>query len=453
MEKDIGTQLVEFAVNTKYEDIPKETLEFTKCLTLKTVAGMLAGSRKPSGQKMAGVIRDRRLPEEVGVMGSGFKTSLWEGLFLNAYFAHASELEDDRWLEGVSWDITVIPLLLSLAEKLELSGKALIEALVLGLEVHTRTCLFDAWHLGLNLVPGAVGPAVGAAKALNLDVNETAAAVGLAMSGVPLSMVNLGTDAHYFESALMSLQGMIAAEMANVGLRGNPDIATYLTDYLGKEYVAPDKMVEDLGKRWVLREIQVKKYPCCIILHRHIDLVIELKKKHNLPYGDIEVIEVLTSGRGEELVNRPEPKDENDLQFSFQNALAAAMLDGDANLQHFTPDAVVDARLRQARSRVKLVMQADNLSADLSDAVSDARDTPARIVIKTKDGREFSGEKTYALGHPEDPLTLEQFRELYSKFTRGILSEKDLSVTAEMILNLEGLNNVKELAGILVLED
>lgn len=114
MEKNIGTQLAEFAVVTKYEDIPKETLEFTKCLTLKTVAGMLAGSTKPSARKMAGLIRDKKLPEEVGVMGCGFKTSLWEAILLNGYFAHASELEDDRYLYGVSWDITVIPLLLSL---------------------------------------------------------------------------------------------------------------------------------------------------------------------------------------------------------------------------------------------------------------------------------------------------------------------------------------------------
>lgn len=440
MEKDIGSRLVEFAVKTKYKDIPAETLEFTKCLTLKTVAGMLAGSVKPSGRKMAGLIKDKKSPEKLGVVGSGFKTSLWQAVLLGSYFAHASELEDDRFEGGVSWDITVIPLLLPLGEKLGLSGKALLEALVVGLEVHTRTCLFSAQHVGQFLVPGAVGPAIGAAKALGLGIKETSAAMGLALSGVPLSVVNLGTDAHFFESALMALQGIMAAEMAKAGLKGNPDIARCLSDYLGRERVVPEKMVEDLGKRWMLREIQIKKYPCCIILHRQIDSVIELKKKHNLPWEDVEVVEVHASS-GDTICDRPDPRDENDLQFSFQHVLAVAMLNEDVGLEHITMDAVVDPVLKEARKKVKFILHPELSSEYLM--------APSRVVIKTKDGREFSRERMYPLGHPKDPLTVEQFKGLYSKFAGGILPDKDIPKTSKMILNLEKLRSIKELTKML----
>ena len=61
MEKEIGRRLAEFAVETKFEDIPKEVIEFTKGLTLKTVAGMLVGSKKPSGQKMTELIKQQPL--------------------------------------------------------------------------------------------------------------------------------------------------------------------------------------------------------------------------------------------------------------------------------------------------------------------------------------------------------------------------------------------------------
>ena len=216
MEKDIGRQLVEFAVGIRYDALPPEVSEFTKSLTLKTVAGILAGSTKPSGKKMARLIRDKKLPGEAGIIGGGFRTSLWEAVLLNGFFAHASELEDDRIDESgaVSWDITLIPLLLPLAEKLELSGKRFLEALVAGLEIHARTCLFNPDHLGQLFIPGAVGPAVGACKALGLNSDQTMGALGLAMSGVLLWIKNFGTDGHYLESALMSLQGVIAAEMA-----------------------------------------------------------------------------------------------------------------------------------------------------------------------------------------------------------------------------------------------
>lgn len=440
MEKNIGIQLAEFAVNTKYEDMPKETLQFAKCLTLKTVAGMLAGSTAPSARKMAGILKEKKLPREVGVIGSDFKTSLWEAVFLNAYFAHAKELEDDRYVQadGVSWDITVIPLLLALAEKFGLSGKALLEALVVGLEVHARTCMSSTMHLGLFVLPGAIGPAVGAARALGLGVKETASSIGLSMSGVPISMANFGTDAHYFESALQSLQGIMAAEMAQRGLGGNSDLATYLTSHLGKDKVVPGRLVEDLGKRWVFREIQVKKYPCCLANHRQVDLVIEMRREHNLSFDDVEVIEMHSRRKGDYRNNRPDPKTEGDLQFSFQHNLGTAMLYGDLGVEHYSAEAVLDPKLREARAKVKFVPAPDN-------APEDSVDVPACVVIKTKDGRTFSGGRKYAIGSFQEPLTVEQFRGLYHKFASGLLSEKVISKTADLILNLEELPAAKDL--------
>lgn len=442
MEKDIATQLVEFALQTKYEDIPKEVIDYCKQLTLKTVSGMLAGSAKPSGRKLAGIIKDQKLPKQVGVMGSGFKTALWEGVFLNSYFAHASELEDDRFNGGITWDITVIPLLFPLAEKLNLSGKAFLESLVAGLEVTVRTGIFSAKHLGLGQIPGAVGPAVAAAKVLGLGAQETAAAVGLAMSSVPLAVVNYGTDAHYFESALMSLQGMMAAEMAQKGLAGNPDLATYLKNFMGKERVVPEKMVEDLGRKWVLCEIWIKKYPCCFLQHRQIDSVIELKKQHNLSLEEVKEIEVHTS-LAEKICDRPEPKNERDIQFSFQHVLSAAMLDGDVNLKHISEKAVNDPKFREARSKVTLIYHPE-LTIEFNKA-------PARVVIKMKDGKEFSRERMYPIGDPtHDPLTTEQVQGLYAKFSKGVLGKKDISRVADMILTLEDLKNLKGLINTLV---
>ncbi len=441
MGKDIATQLVEFALKSKYEDIPQEVIDYTKRLTLKTIAGMLAGSAKPSGRKMAGIIKDQKLPEEVGIMGSGFKTALWPAVLLNAYFAHASELEDDRFNGGISWDITVIPLLFPLAEKLSLSGKSLLESLALGLEVTVRTCLWGAKHLGLGQIPGAVGPAVAASKVLGLGVEEATGALGLALSSVPLAVTNYGTDAHYFESALMSLQGMIAAQMAEVGLAGNPDISTFLTNFLGKERVVPEKIVEELGEKWMVCEIWIKKYPCCFLQHRQIDSVLELKKRHGLSFEDVKAIDVHAS-LAEKICDCPEPKNEGNLQFSFQHVLSASMLDGDVNLKNISPEAVDDPKMKDARRKVKIIYHPE-WTIEFNKA-------PARVVVKMKDGREFERERAIPIGHPQEPLTTEQYLELYGKFTRGVLSEQDISKTANMILSLEELRSVKELIDIIV---
>jgi hypothetical protein len=55
----------------------------------------------------------------------------------------------------------------------------------------------------------------------------------------------------------------------------------------------------------------------------------------------------------------------------------------------------------------------------------------------------------YTIGSRQEPLTIEQYKELYSKFTMGILSNDQVDKTLEAILNLEKLNDVIELMNIL----
>ena len=438
----IGQQLAEFTVKTKLEDVPKETIEFVKQLILKTTAGMLAGSVFPAGDKVTKFILERNQAPEVGVIGRSLKTSLWEAVLAHTIFAHASELEDNRFgmKGGTSWDITVLPVTFAIAEKNKLSGKEFLEASIVGLEVHCRTCAFPTEHLGLQVVPGAVGPAAGAARALGLDTKKTASALGLATSTVPVAALNFGTDAHYFESAMHSLHGLMAAEAARIGMTGNPEIGRYLRYMLGKDKVNPDEITDSLGSEWRLRGICVKKYPCCFGSHRQIDSVLEVMNENNLSYEQIEEVEVQIS-RVDRVLNRPDPKTLGDLQFSFQYILAAAMIDRDVNLGHFTDEKVSDAKLGEGRGKVKIVVHDDWPTGTL--------EAPSLIVVKLKDGRQFSKERKYPIGAPQEPLKLEQFKELYHKFTQGRLSKEQVERTGDDILNLEKLDDVRGLMNVL----
>jgi len=434
--KDIAEPLVEFITKTRLEDIPERTLEFVKGLALKTASGILAGSAMPTGKKMADYIKGRKQVPEVGIMGHGFKASLWDAVLAHTMFAHHSELEDDKFGGGTSWDITVFPITFSVAEKEGLSGKEFLAASAIGLEVHCRTCLFPTEHVGLQLVPGAVGPAAAAARALGLDSQETTWALGLGMSAAPVSFLNFGTDAHYFESAMQSLHGLMAGEMARAGMTGNPAIGRFLSYLLGKEKVNPEAVIEGLGKRWMLEEIWVKKYPCCFGTHRQIDCQLDAMREHHITYDQIEMVEVHIS-RVDKILDRPAPKTLGDLQFSLQHVLAAAMVDEDVNLGHFTPESVDDERLREAREKVKVSIHYDWPSGTM--------ESPAVLVIDLKDGRKISTERQYAVGAPQDPLARDQFLYLYRKFTQGILDDEQVDRTMDQILNVEKLDNLETL--------
>jgi 2-methylcitrate dehydratase PrpD len=441
----VANRLAEFTVKTQIGDLSPQALLSAKQLALKTVAGMLAGSSMDAGARVAEFVRKNPDGEQVGVVGHGFKASMWKAVFANAFFAHQSELEDDRLNTGTSWDITTFPMLLPLAQERDMSGAEMVVASAVGLEVMARTCqFFPQGYLGLSIVPPSIGPSALAARAMQLDVAQTAAAFGLAMSGIPLSYANFGTDAHFFETSMQTLHGLTAAQGASLGLSSNPDIVRFLTGLLGKERVDGALITNGLGQEWQFTEIWVKKYPCCLYTHRYIDGFLDLVREHNFSYSDLQGIRLHVAAGAMEVCNRPSPQTVGDLQFSFQHIMSAVAMDGDVNYRHIHKDIIGDPDYVQARTQVEVVVRSD-WSARLP------VETPALLEIMLKDGRVLTNARQYPTGTIQEPLSLDFVKGLFKKFVGENLAEADKQFVANAIGELETLDrkDVRHVLGIL----
>lgn len=66
-----------------------------------------------------------------------------------------------------------------------------------------------------------------------------------------------------------------------------------------------------------------------------------------------------------------------------------------------------------------------------------------------KSGKVLTGAMDHPYGGPKYPLTMDQVVDIYRKYLRGILSEKHIERTKDIILNLENEEpDIKELADI-----
>jgi 2-methylcitrate dehydratase PrpD len=117
------------------------------------------------------------------------------------------------------------------------------------------------------------------------------------------------------------------------------------------------------------------------------------------------------------------------------------MLEGDLNYDVFTDDKIADPLYKEARSKVHVHVHADWPLIWMAG--------PGRVSVTTKDGRTLSKEMEQPPGGTNSPLTTEQFKELYRKYTKGILSEAQIEWTAEIIMNLEQTKDLQEFMDVL----
>ena len=205
-------------------------------------------------------------------------------------------------------------------------------------------------------------------------------------------IVNFGSDAHYIESAGACRDGLMAARMAEKGMSGNPDIEKWLSDLHRGLSIDTSKITSGLGESpWRVHEIWVKKYPCCFLTHRHIDMMTSILIDQNVSHTNINKIEIGV-GPVDYTCNRPEPKDTEDARFSFQHIMAALMLDSDIDSHHFSAEKLEDKEFERARKKVSVINHPDWPSEFMSGV--------ANIKVTLNNGALIERQCAQALGGP-----------------------------------------------------
>lgn len=98
----VAETFAKFVKHTEFKDVDGSVVEHIKKLTLKQVMGMLVGSAAPTSRKIIRYVKGNPGQPECGVYGSGFRCEVSQAAFINGFFGHASEMEDDQFPEGGS---------------------------------------------------------------------------------------------------------------------------------------------------------------------------------------------------------------------------------------------------------------------------------------------------------------------------------------------------------------
>jgi 2-methylcitrate dehydratase PrpD len=443
---EIAKKFAHFITHTEYRHVDPSVIDHVKKLTLKQVLGMVVGSAAPTSKKFIRLVSQMSGKPECGVYGCGFRADAASAALANGLFGHASEFEDDQFPGGGISDVTTWPALLTLAEKAKLSGKEVITALYVGQEVQNRIAMWASVGtdvIGICNLPfiGIYGATACCAKALELTEEQTLASLGLAMVTGQGYMHTWGTDAHFYESASVCRNAVLNAMLAKDGATSNPVIGKCL-DMLtgGNKNIEFDKMVEGLGQApFYTNWTWIKKWGFCFFTHNYVDVLADLMKEHKFKNEDVvEVVAHFDELRY--IIDRAEPKSAEDSRFSIQQILAFQLLNGECNLKTCTEEQVNDPKVVETRKKIKVVYHPEYGRRYMTGE--------GKMDVKLKNGKVVTRAQDQPYGGPKYPLSMDEVVEIYRKYLKGFLPERQIERTKDIILNLENEQDIKELADI-----
>jgi len=178
-------ELANFAVETKWEDLPAPVVHEVKFILLDSIGCALAAIPTDPAKMAISLARKLGGPSESSIIGVGDRVSCSGAAFANGQLINA--LDYDAITPGGHTPPYIIPPALAMAESTGASGKDLILAIVLGFEVTAR--IAEAMSEDMvrfsqlqrhGFANCSFGAAVGAGKLLKLDQWKMSNALGIA---------------------------------------------------------------------------------------------------------------------------------------------------------------------------------------------------------------------------------------------------------------------------------
>ena len=432
--------LSRFVVETPPEGITEPLLHEGKRCLINFLAVALYAARDPSLDILLNLFREEGARPLATVVGTGVRTSLQNAALANGYLGHLEDYDDTHFPTVIHPSSPTVPAALALGERLGASGREVLAASVLGIEVCCRVGLavfpfhYDAgWHITGTC--GVFGGTAAAGRLLGLDTLQLVNAMGIAGTQAAGVREVFGSMAKPLHPGRAAQSGVLAGLLARRGFTGS---TTILKGRRGFPAVAStsydlDKATAGLGEEWVIYRNALKPYACGVVSHSLIDAMIALRSKEGVTPEAVERVTARVHPLVLELMDRQHPRLGLEGKFSFQHCMAVGFVDGAAFPAQYTDAKVTDPVIVSLRGRISATVDP-----------SQAEDT-AEVTLTLKDGGSHTEVVTHATGSPNNPMTDGQLNDKFRNLVGDVLPGKRVERLLEMLWGLDKAGDIRDL--------
>lgn len=434
----VTKQLVQNVMNTKMSDIPEEVKLHGKRSFYNWMGVAIGAANHPSVDMVLGLKEDINSAEQVSIFGRPEKVDLLLGSLINGMSSHIFDY-DDTHLDTIHHPSgPVAPVVLALAEKMNISGEKALHAFILGCEVELRianSVYPSHYQLGYHITSstGVFGSAVAAGLLLDLTEEQMTWALGIAGTQSFGLREMFGTMTKPFHPGKAAQNGLMAALLAKKNFTSSTEVLEAKRGFAN--VLAPEhdlsKVNVKWGEQWELLKNAFKPYACGIVLHPSIDACIALGKQ--VAADQVERIELIVNPYVLELTGKPTPPTGLAGKFSIYHTGAIAFLEGDAGEEQYADEKVVDAKVVEFRSKIHPKVD------------ETMKEEEVMATAYLKDGSKVEHVVKNATGSIENPMTDKDLAKKFKKLTTSIIGNEQVEELTEVFYKMDQLDNLNEL--------
>ncbi|MDB4443812.1 MmgE/PrpD family protein [bacterium] len=452
----IEEKLVDFILDTDFEDLPSDIVEFVKNLILTNLGTTIAGAVLEGCEALVDQIKGWGGKKEATILVHGGKVPAHNAALVNSYLARALDA-DDGIRPGMHVGASAVPTALAVSELAGgCSGKALITALAVGGEISNRINLVSEYDgFDPTGVCSIFSSATAAGKILGLNRHQiwNALAIAFNRSGGSFQSNIEGTLSVRLIQGFVAQGGVIAAQLAEKGFTGPSNFLEGIYGYFhlfAKDEYDTLAVIGELGKRFEFMKTMFKKYPSCGSTISSTEAILDLMKNRDLTPDNITRIDIKVTPHSCKLVGAPFEIGENprvNAQFNIHYCVANALLRKSSNLEHFEESRIRDPKIMDIVKKIHIE----------ADPNLDERDeTAVEMRVRTKNGETYDKRIDFAAGFHQRPLTNEELMERFWNcidYAKKPLPKENVEELASSIRDLEKVEDVRRLIPLLLSED
>ena len=428
----------DFVAGTTWTDIAGQNHEAKRSI-LNFFATALGSAYDPAVDIALRVLSPFSGPATSAIIGRPERLDAMGAAFVNAISANLLDFDDTHLDTIIHPAAPVAAPVLALAQARGFSGRDVLTAFILGVEVECRVGnavspghYARGWHITSTC--GVFGAAAACAKLLGLPADRISNAIGIAASQSAGIVENLPSAAKNVSVGNAARNGLFAALLAAEGYSASPRAIEGPLGWARAMGDEPDlaRLTGGLGKTWEIAKNTYKPYPAGIVFHAVIDACFALRERLGPRIADIASVTVqgsaLLLARGDRPV-----RNERDARVSIHHCAACALLLGTAGVTEFAEATVFRPDLVSFRQKVR---------AELDGSLPDGA---ARVMIQLASGETLEEIVMAAKGSLADPLSDRAIEAKLRDCARLGKSDWDIDRIIDRVWRIDTLDDVSSL--------